>query len=52
MDSLIALGTLIAYLTGIATLFMQIQNYSGISSMIMAFFITGKYIETKARGRT
>jgi P-type Cu+ transporter len=51
MDSLIMLGTLIAYITGILSFFILIQDYSGISSMIMAFFITGKYIETKARGR-
>ena len=51
MDSLIALGTVVAYLTGIASLLFQIQNYSGISAMIMAIFITGKYIESKARGR-
>jgi Cu+-exporting ATPase len=51
MDSLIALGTVVAYLTGIGNLFFEIQNYSGISAMIMAIFITGKYIESKARGR-
>jgi Cu+-exporting ATPase len=51
MDSLIALGTVVAYLTGLGSLFFQIQNYSGISAMIMAIFITGKYIESKARGR-
>ena len=51
MDSLIALGTLIAYLTGIFSLFFSIQDYSGVSAMIMAFYITGKYVEAKARGR-
>ena len=51
MDSLISLGTVVAYLTGIFSLFFSIQNYSGISAMIMAIFITGKYIESKARGR-
>ena len=51
MDSLIMLGTLIAYFTGILSLFISINDYSGISSMIMAFFITGKFVETKARGR-
>jgi len=51
MDSLIALGTLIAYATGILALFMNIQDYSGVSSMIMAIFLTGKYIETKSRGK-
>lgn len=53
MDSLIMLGTVIAYLTGIVSFLglISIQDYSGISAMIMAFFITGKYVETKARGR-
>jgi len=51
MDSLIVIGTIIAYSTGILSFFLPIQNYSGISAMIMAFFITGRYIETLARGR-
>ncbi len=51
MDSLIALGTVIAYITGIASFFTSIQDYSGVASMIMAFFLTGKYIESKARGK-
>ena len=50
MDSLIALGTVIAYLTGPLS-FIGFQDYSGVSSMIMTIFITGKYIESKARGR-
>jgi len=51
MDSLIALGTVVAYFTGVGTLFFELQNYSGISAMIMIIFVTGKYIESKARGR-
>ena len=51
MDSLIALGTIIAYLTGIISYFIEIQDYSGVSAMIMSFFITGKYVEALARGR-
>lgn len=51
MDSLIALGTVVAYLTGILHLFFPIENYAGVSAMIMAIFVTGKYIEAKARGR-
>ncbi len=51
MDSLIALGTVIAYLSGIFSFFNFVLDYSGISAMIMAFFITGKYVEAKARGR-
>lgn len=51
MDSLIALGTLIAYTTGILGFFITLQDYSGVSAMIMAIFIAGKYIETQARGK-
>jgi len=53
MDSLIALGTVIAYLTGLFSVLniLPVQDYSGISAMIMAFFITGRYVEAKARGR-
>ena len=51
MDSLIALGTVIAYFTGIFSIFYTLQDYSGISSMIMAFFVSGKYIEANAKGR-
>ena len=51
MDSLIALGTIVAYLTGIFSLFELVADYSGVSAMIMAFFTTGKYVEALARGR-
>lgn len=52
MDVLIALGTLSSYTTGLAVLLgAPIANYAGISAMIMAFHLTGRYIETKARGK-
>jgi P-type Cu+ transporter len=51
MNTLIALGTLIAYLTGILSFFIEVQDFSGVSGMIMTIFITGKYIEEKAKGR-
>ncbi len=51
MDSLIALGTVIAYLTGIFSYFEFIADYSGVSAMIMAIFTTGKFIESKAKGK-
>jgi Cu+-exporting ATPase len=51
MDLLIALGTIIAYSTGILIFFLPIKDYSGVSAMIMAIFVTGKYIEAKARGK-
>ena len=51
MDSLIALGTVIAYLTGVFSFTGVVLDYSGVAAMIMAFFTTGKYVEAKARGR-
>ncbi len=51
MDSLISLGTIIAYLTGFFSYFNFVADYSGVASMIMAIFITGKFIESKAKGK-
>ncbi len=51
MDVLISLGTIIAFLTGILRFFMPIEDYSGIGGMIMAFFLTGRFVEAKARGK-
>src|SRR3990172_12104089 len=51
MDSLIALGTIVAYVTGFLSFSGIVQDYSGVSAMIMAFFTTGKYVEATARGR-
>ncbi len=52
MDVLIMLGSGAAFLTGILHLFgMPIHNYAGIGAMIMAFHLTGRYVEAKARGR-
>ena len=51
MDSLIALGTIIAYATGLLSFIGLVQDYSGVSAMIMAFFTTGKYVESIARGK-
>lgn len=51
MDVLITLGTVIAFLTGILRFFLPIEDYSGIGGMIMAFFLTGRYVEVRARGK-
>ncbi len=58
MDSLIALGSGAAVLTGCAALphhfgaGPMIMNYAGVGAMIMAIHLTGRFVETKARGRT
>jgi Cu+-exporting ATPase len=52
MDVLIMLGTLASFLTGPPSFFVGIANYAGVGAMIMAFHLTGRYIEAKAKGRT
>lgn len=58
MDVLIALGTVASLITGLAALGFhlgliesQFYSFAGIAAMIMAFHLTGRYVETKARGR-
>lgn len=57
MDVLIAMGTLASLATGFVSLFHQFgfgpafHSFGGVAGMIMAFHLTGRYIETKAKGR-
>jgi P-type Cu+ transporter len=51
MDTLIMLGTGASFLTGPASFFAPVANYAGVSAMIMAFHLTGRYIEESAKGR-
>lgn len=51
MDTLISMGTLGALATGAMVFFLPVENYVGVAGMIMSFHLTGRYIETKARGR-
>ncbi|MGB9521302.1 MAG: copper-translocating P-type ATPase, partial [Anaerolineales bacterium] len=52
MDTLIAMGTIVAFITGpVKLLGFPIENYAGIAAMIMAFHLTGRYIEAVAKGR-
>jgi len=51
MDVLIALGTGAAFITGPLRFLLPIASFAGISAMIMAFHLTGRYIESKAKGR-
>jgi Cu+-exporting ATPase len=51
MDSLIALGTGASFITGPATFFFPVANYAGVAAMIMAFHLTGRYVEATAKGR-
>jgi len=52
MDTLITLGTGVSLLTGPASFISHgIVNYAGVSAMIMAFHLTGRYVEESAKGR-
>ncbi len=51
MDVLIAMGTTASIITGPLSFFIAISTFAGIAAMIMAFHLTGRYIETKAKGR-
>lgn len=51
MDALIAMGTGASFLTGIATFLAPIPTYAGVAAMIMAFHLTGRYVEASAKGR-
>ena len=51
MDVLIALGTGAAFFTGPLRFFLPIASFAGVSAMIMSFHLTGRYIESKAKGR-
>lgn len=58
MDVLIAIGTVASLITGFMALsyYLGISDammfsFAGIAAMIMAFHLTGRYVETKAKGR-
>ncbi|WP_455383242.1 heavy metal translocating P-type ATPase [Salinispira pacifica] len=57
MDALIAMGTIASVASGIIAVLHQFgvgpafANFAGVGGMIMAFHLTGRYIETKAKGR-
>ncbi len=57
MDVLIALGSTAALATGIAATWSaftggpHLFDFSGVGAMIVAFHLTGRFVETRARGR-
>jgi len=51
MDTLIALGTGVSFLSGPASFLVPVANYAGVAAMIMAFHLTGRYVEERAKGR-
>ena len=51
MDSLIALGTVAAWATGVMVFATPVENYAGVGAMIMASHLVGTYLEDRAKGR-
>jgi cation-transporting ATPase V len=51
MDTLIALGTLTAYVYSVWALFAGEDTYFDTAALIIAFLLLGKYLESRARGR-
>ena len=57
MDTLITLGTSASFATGFVAISGELGfapgllNYAGVSAMIVAIHLTGRYIETLAKGR-
>ncbi|MCG8570190.1 MAG: heavy metal translocating P-type ATPase [Spirochaetes bacterium] len=52
MDSLIGVGTIAAYSTGILRLLgMEIENFAVVGAMIMSINFIGNYLKEKATGR-
>jgi len=52
MDVLISLGTTAAFVFGIAAFFVALPVFFEIAAFIMAFQLLGRYLETRARGKT
>ena len=52
MDVLISLGTTAAFIFGIAAFFIKVPVFFEIAAFIMAFQLLGRYLETRARGKT
>ncbi len=53
MDVLIAIGSIAALSTGLLRFAgVEIHSFAGIAGMILAFHLTGRYIETRARGKS
>lgn len=52
MDALIALGSGAAFLTGLFHVAgCPVANYAGVGAMIIAFHLTGRFLEAHAKGR-
>ena len=50
MDVLILMGTASSFLTGFLAFFTPLESFAGVAGMIMAFHLTGRYVEARAKG--
>ncbi|MBU7023623.1 MAG: copper-translocating P-type ATPase [Theionarchaea archaeon] len=50
MDVLILMGTSASFITGFLAFLTPLESFAGVSGMIMAFHLTGRYVEAKAKG--
>ncbi|POR03928.1 ATPase [Alkalispirochaeta sphaeroplastigenens] len=51
MDVLVSLGSLPAFLAGVAAFFFPLQAFTEMAVTIMTFHLIGKYLEARAKGR-
>lgn len=52
MDVLISLGTSAAFFFGVAAFFVEVPVFFEVAAFIMAFQLLGRYLETRAKGKT
>ncbi|MEO0071166.1 MAG: heavy metal translocating P-type ATPase [candidate division WOR-3 bacterium] len=53
MDVLITLGITAALFSGILVLFgLEVENLGRVAGMLMAIYLTGRYLEARAKGRS
>ncbi|MBW6516190.1 MAG: heavy metal translocating P-type ATPase [Candidatus Cloacimonetes bacterium] len=52
MDVLVSLGSLPPFIIGLSGFFWQVQTFIEMAATIMTFHLIGKYLETKAKGKT
>ena len=50
MDTLITLGSVPAYLMGLASFWLPLTTFIEMATTIMAFHLVGRYLEVRARG--
>jgi Cu+-exporting ATPase len=53
MESLISLGSIVSFLTGVLSLFgFPISSYASVSAMVITLYLVGKNIESRAKAKS